>query len=451
MNFFKRIISVVVILAVVLSMSSSLALAASNSPGIKAETAVIYNGNTGEVLWQKDADKRMEPADITILMTALLAVENLDLGTIVTVGSEVEAVESSEMGLLEGEEISVRDLVYAAVLCSKEDAAMALAIETSGSVGDFATLMNQKAKELGCENTNFINASGKSQDGQYSTALDLAIITKAALSNQELRLIAGSSKYTIPETNLSEKREIENANPFLTGKEYKNDEEEAYVVEKYKGSFGGKVGSSSSEYAVMATGLEIEEIEFYSVVLGTTTANCFDDMKKVMDFAKTSISKYVPFKKGEEFGTVKLKGGATNKVTAIAAKEGFVNLPEGASASLVTTKCIYSDTLTAPIEKGQKIGVVEIYLAEDLCGKVDLVAAENIEKGWFLSVIGITNFQTILIGVVIALVIIFAITILVLRIKNKRRQAELRKQRIREEARRQLEREEDLRRRNWHF
>jgi D-alanyl-D-alanine carboxypeptidase (penicillin-binding protein 5/6) len=136
---------------------------------------------------------------------------------------------------------------------------------------------------------------------------------------------------------------------------------------------------------------------------------------------------------------------------ATAADEGFVILPEGASASLVTTKCVYTDNLQAPIAKGQKIGVVEMYIADDLSGKVDLIAAEAVEEGWFLSFLGITNFQTIIIGVVLALIVIFYLVILSLRIKNKKKKAAIRKRKLMEEARRQLEREEDLKRRNWHF
>ena len=84
-------------------------------------------------------------------------------------------------------------------------------------------------------------------------------------------------------------------------------------------------------------------------------------------------------------------------------------MPEGASASLVETKCIYSDSLMAPVKKGQKVGVVEIYLADDLCGKVDLVAASDVEKGWFLSPFGITNVQTIMLGSALGLFIIIVI------------------------------------------
>ena len=140
-----------------------------------------------------------------------------------------------------------------------------------------------------------------------------------------------------------------------------------------------------------------------------------------------------------------------NKVRAIASESGLVNLPDGASASLVTTECVYTDNLTAPIEKGQKVGVVEIYIAGDLYRTVDLVAASDISEGWFLSDFGISNLQTVIIGAVLFIAIVFAVTILVLRAHNKRRSSARRKAKLAEEARLRLEREEDLRKRNWNF
>ena len=117
----------------------------------------------------------------------------------------------------------------------------------------------------------------------------------------------------------------------------------------------------------------------------------------------------------------------------------------------MTTKCVYTDSLVAPVKKGQKIGVVEVYIADELKKTVDLTAAEDIGKGWFLSGIGITNFQTVLIGAVIVLIVAAFISILCMRVRNKRRIAKIRKQRLEEEARRRLEREEDLKRRDWRF
>lgn len=436
-------------MALVIGQTATASFAAEKGPNIVAESAIIYT-ETGDVIWEKNSEKKMEPASITKLLTCLIAVEKLDLNKMVTITADIEAIEPMELGVYDGEEISVRELIYGALLPSGNDAATALAVEVAGSVEEFAVLMNERAKKIGCTNSNFVTPSGLPDDEHYSTAKDLALITQAALSNEFIRKVSGTDKYTVPATNMSEPRELENTNVMLYGKTFKANGKEI-TVEKYKGVFGGKTGSLDNNYATLSTALKYDGMEIYAVILGTTKEDRFFDMKTVLDFAKASISKYVVFKKGDEFDKVKLKGGATNRVIAVAAKEGFVNLPEGASASLVTTKCVYSDDLTAPITKGQKIGVAEMYIADDLAGKVDLVAKENVEEGWFLSFLGITNFQTILIGVALGLLVIFALTILYLRIKNKKRQQAIRKKKLMEEARKQLEREEDLRRRNWHF
>lgn len=449
MKYLKKTICIIITMALVIGQTATASFAAEKGPNIVAESAIIYT-ETGDVIWEKNSEKKMEPASITKLLTCLIAVEKLDLNKMVTITADIEAIEPMELGVYDGEEISVRELIYGALLPSGNDAATALAVEVAGSVEEFAVLMNERAKKIGCTNSNFVTPSGLPDDEHYSTAKDLALITQAALSNEFIRKVSGTDKYTVPATNMSEPRELENTNVMLYGKTFKANGKEI-TVEKYKGVFGGKTGSLDNNYATLSTALKYDGMEIYAVILGTTKEDRFFDMKTVLDFAKASISKYVVFKKGDEFDKVKLKGGATNRVIAVAAKEGFVNLPEGASASLVTTKCVYSDDLTAPITKGQKIGVAEMYIADDLAGKVDLVAKENVEEGWFLSFLGITNFQTILIGVALGLLVIFALTILYLRIKNKKRQQAIRKKKLMEEARKQLEREEDLRRRNWHF
>ena len=450
MKALKKLICLFVMVSMIMPATSNLALAAEKGPDIIADSAIIYCGGTGEILWEKNADARMEPASITKLLTCLIAVEELDLDKKVTITADIEAIEPTELGVYAGEEIAVRELVYGALLPSGNDAAVALAVAVAGSEEEFSILMNERIKEIGCTGTNFVTASGLEDDNHYSNARDLALIAEEALSNDFIRKVCGTAKYTVPATNMSGPREIENSNVFLYGKTF-DVQGTKLTVDKYKGVFGGKTGTLATDYTTMVTALKYDGMEVYCVILGSTVFDRYDDIKAVMDFAKASISKYVVFEKGDKFDKVKLKGGATNKVMAVAAEEGFVNLPEGASASLVTTKCVYTDDLQAPIVKGQKIGVAEMYIADDLYGKVDLVAAEDIEEGWFLSFLGITNFQTILLGIILAIGAIFAVTILVLRVKNKNKQKEIRKRKLMEEARKQLEREEDLRKRDWHF
>ena len=447
--YFRKLVCFLIIVTMLFS-ATVIGFAAEEGPNIVADSAIIYCADTDEVIWEKNPHNKMEPASITKLLTCLIAVEKLDLDKEVTITEDIEIIEPTEMGVYAGEVVSIRELIYGALLPSGNDAAVALAVAVSGSEAEFSKLMNERAKEIGCKNSNFVTASGLEDANHYSCASDLVLITQEALSNDYIREVCGTAKHTVPATNMSAPRKLENSNVFLYGKTFDIGGVEI-KVDKYKGVIGGKTGSLALDYATLSTVLEYDGMEVYCVILGSTLYDRFSDMKEVMDFAKKCISKYVVFEKGNEFDKVKLKGGAINKVMAVAAQEGFVNLPEGASETLVSTKCVYTDDLYAPITKGQKIGVAELYIADDLVSKVDLVAKEDIEEGWFLSPLGISNFQTILIGVILAVLLGCALTILIIRVNNKRKIAQLRKRKLEEEARKQLEREEDLRRRNWHF
>ncbi|MFR2965425.1 MAG: D-alanyl-D-alanine carboxypeptidase family protein [Anaerovoracaceae bacterium] len=422
----------------------------SGVPDVEAKSAIILCGDTGEIIWEKNADEKMEPASMTKLMTALLAVENLKPDQEVEVTGEAAAMPETKIYLQTGEKITVEELLYGLLLESGNDAAIALAIATAGSVEDFAAMMNERAKEIGCTNTNFVNPSGLADENHYSTARDMVMIAKEALSNETVRKIAGTAEHTIPATNAYEERNLENTNYFLKGVD-KEVNGKKIKVDKYDGVFGGKTGYVGEDKAALVTGLSADGLEIYSLVMGSSLEGRYSDVKELMDYGKANVSKYTVFEKGDEFGKVKLLGGAVNKVKAVAADNGYINLPEGVSASLVTTECVYTDSLFAPVKKGQKIGVVEVYIAGELKKTVELVAAEDIKEGWFLSGIGISNFQTVMIGVFLAVILIGFVTIISMRIRNKRTLARIRRRKLEEEALRQLDREEDLKRRGWRF
>ena len=128
----------------------------SGVPDVEAKSAIILCGDTGEIIWEKNADEKMEPASMTKLMTALLAVENLKPDQEVEVTGEAAAMPETKIYLQTGEKITVEELLYGLLLESGNDAAVALAIATAGSVEDFAAMMNERAKEIGCTNTNFV-------------------------------------------------------------------------------------------------------------------------------------------------------------------------------------------------------------------------------------------------------------------------------------------------------
>lgn len=458
-QFLKQFLTAVLLVSVLLTGSAAsagiscggTALAAENKePSIKAKTAIVYCATTGEVVWEKNADKQMNPASMTKLMTCLLAIENLDLDHEVEVTKKATEVIPSKIYLQEGEKVTVRDLLYAALLESANDAATALAIETAGSVKKFAKMMNARAAAIGCTGTNFVTPSGLAADGHVSTARDIAQISAEAFGNKTLREIAGTDEYTIPATNKSEERKLENGNLLLKGGTLQLPSG-TVTVKKYKGVFGGKTGTTEEQVATMTAGLDCDGLELYAVVMGTTLEKRYSDICKLLNYGKENVSKYVVFEKGAEFDEAKLKGGATNRVKAAAAEPGYINLPEGASASLITTKTAYEEDLKAPVKKGQKVGTVEIYLADEKVREIDLLAAESIRTGWFLSRFGITNFQTVVLCVMLVLILAFLTGIFTMRAINRKKKQRRRQQKIMEAARRELEREQSMKQRGWPY
>ena len=446
---FKKICILILTVILAVTMITGTASGA-EAPSVKGKAAIIYCATTGEIVWEKNADSPLNPASMTKLMTCLLAIENLDLDQQVEVTAEATDVIPTKIYLTAGEKITVRDLLYASLLESANDAAAALAVAVSGSIEDFAELMNERAAAIGCTNTHFENPHGLAGEEHYSSARDIARISAEAFQNPTLREIAATEKYTIEETNKAGARELENGNLFLTGGEQETPNG-IVKVKKYEGVFGGKTGTSETQVATMTVGLSYDGLEIYAVIMGTTMQQRFSDIKKLLDYGKENVSRYAAFEAGQEFEQGKVLGGATNRVTGVAAETGYIYLPEGASESLLETKAVYDENLEAPIEAGQKVGVAEIYLADEKVREIDLLAKESVAKGWILSRFGITNFQTVILCVAAALLLAFFVIIFVLRAVNKRKRKKQRQKKIMEMARRELEREKDIKQRDWPY
>ena len=426
------------------------AFAASSGPDITGSAAYVYCATTEEVLWKKNASKQYNLASITKLMTCLLAAEKLDLAEEVTITQAATEVIKTESFVYAGEKIKAEDLVYAALLASANDAAKALAITVSCSEKKFVKLMNQKAKELGCKNTRFVTSSGVYNKNHYSSAEDIVKIARAAFANPDVLRIAKVAEYTVPATNKTDAVTLKTTNLFLKGGEADTGNGKI-KIKKYKGMVAGKTGTTNVNRTTMVVLCKIDGFDIYAVILDSTLQQRYRDIKKLLDYAKATLSPYKAFESGQSFEGAKLKGGATNRVNALASADGLINLPEGASASLVTTQVSFDADLQAPIKKGQVIGKAAVYLADEKIREIDLTAAEDVKEGWFLSRFGITNLQTVILFFALAVILAFCILILVLRTINKRKRKAARQRRLMEAARRQMEREKDLKQRNWPY
>lgn len=254
-------------------------------PDVYADGAIVMEASTGLVLYEKDAKTAYYPASITKIMTTLLALENNNLNEIMTMSHEAEwdvDFNSSRIGLVEGESISLKDALYGVMLESANEVSYGVAEHVAkGTVSDFADMMNARAAELGCVNTNFVNPHGLHDDNHYTCAYDMALISRAAIQIPEFRTITGSRTHQIPATNKNVARPLANHHRFIR------------KTLNYDGAIGGKTGGTEEAKTTLVTFAERNGLTLIAVVLHVDTAlHAYEDTAKMLDFAFDNYSLY---------------------------------------------------------------------------------------------------------------------------------------------------------------
>ena len=275
---------VAVVLALAMLAGISVPAAAAQQPSLISETAVLMDAQTGQILFEKDMDRQMYPASITKIMTALLAIELGDLDDIVTMSYEAtHSIEpnSSHIALDTDEQISLRDLMYALMLPSANDAANGIAEHIGGSMEAFVDLMNQRAQELGCTGTHFVNAHGLHDDDHYTTAHDMALIMQEALKHPEFVEIASTAHYEIQPTNKQpDVRYLHNQHYML------------YGSDPYEGAIAGKTGWTQDAKHTLVTAATRGDRTLIAVVMKSTQADDkFIDTSALLDYGFDNFQK----------------------------------------------------------------------------------------------------------------------------------------------------------------
>jgi len=410
---------------------------------VEAEAAIVIDAETGDILFGKDAYSKREPASTTKIVTCLVALDKLELDQQVKV--KTKAVEMGNIiDVKKGEKFTAEQLMYALMVHSANDAAVALAEEIAGSEDEFAKLMTQKAKQLGANNTNFQNANGLNwawHDQHYTTAYDLAIITKEAMKNKEFRKMVSTVEYTIPKTNKSEERHLINSNKFLWTDEIydyvlkkarKDNPDEKVYRPEYEGVIGVKTGLTSTAGACLVGAKDINGRELIAVVLNSDDDQRWKDMMAMWDYCLDEYYvTYPQMKKGSEVTKIRVKRGEVRKVQAVAAEDIAATITKEEDYSNVDTEIIKAE-LKAPVKKGDVVGKVKVLYDGKVINQKKLIAAETVEKGGFLSIFGIPDWMApfVYITVVLLALIIFINH----KIKKSRRDKARRK---REERRKQ--------------
>ena len=351
-----------------------------------ATSAVAVDVGSGRVLFSKEADRKIFPASTTKVMTAILALENLDMDQVVTVSKNVMVGESS-IYLQEGESITVRDLMYGLLLKSGNDAGVALAEAVAGSVDAFADMMNARAEELGCTNTHFTTPHGLPDPNHYTTAEDYYKVFLEAIQNETFLEIIQTPEYTIHATKPDgtvRNYSFDNGNRMLPGTE---DEF------SYEYMIGGKTGFTNAAQSAFVSLSEKDGLQVATVVFGSTTEGKWIDTRHLADYVFAAYSA-LPFSEiySSHPFTAEVSGAQDPDNATLTLNLANPDDPQiqnflctsaeasdiAANFSQYATVTYANDTLTAPIQEGEVVGQLHFqYEGMDEI-VLDLVAANTV-------------------------------------------------------------------------
>ena len=362
---------------------------------IQAKAAILVDDDYGEILYEQNAHEKNYPASITKVMTTLLVLEAVDRGEaaltdIVTVGDEVNlgiGEGGSGVGLQEGEQLSLEDLLYCALTASANEACNALAQYLCGDVATFVERMNQRAAELGMENTHFTNTHGYHDENHYTTAYDIYLMCHEAMQNPTFRTIVSSVGHEVPATNMSEARSLHETNALvstwrITGYWYQ------YAT-------GIKTGSTPEAGYCLASSATKGDRHLIAVVLGaenpknadgSTNRLQFSESTRLLEMGFNDFSRQTILDETDrDFPevAVTLSSGA-DYVTVQPSGALEATLPNDIVMENFERKVDLPAEVEAPVEAGEKLGTVTLTYDGQEYGTLDLVATASVERSELL-------------------------------------------------------------------
>lgn len=341
-------------------------------PKVTSSSAIIMEANTGAVLYEKKVHDKHYPASITKILTTLLAVENCDLSETVTFSADaVFKTEGTRIARDLNEEMSLEDTLYAVMLGSANECAYATAEHVGGDYDTFISMMGDKLKELGCEDTHFTNPHGLPDKDHYTSAYDMALISRAAIMNDKFRTITGTKKYVIPPTNKhKDETPLINHNGMLTY--YKTGK---YI---YENCIGGKTGYTNAAKHTLVTYAERNGMLLICVVMETSFDGQYQDTTKLLDYCFDNFQMHKISECDDDYNTDSIKESSSfvsAKPYLYVDEDAMVVLPKTASFANVISK-VNTDNVTDEIA-----GTIEYSYGNRSIGSANiLINKEEIEK-----------------------------------------------------------------------
>lgn len=357
---------IALLLVFIITFSFQINIYAENSPKVNALGAVLMDFETGRILWGKNENEPLAMASTTKIMTAILAIESGKLDETLTVSKRAQSAPEVKLHILEGEQYTLKDMLYAMMLSSYNDTAVAIAEFIGGSVEDFCIMMIEKAKSLGCTDTVFKTPNGLDLDDHHSTAKDMAIITAYALKNDTFREIIKTPSYTV---NGTRTHTVTNKDRLLT---------------EYEGAIGVKTGFTGKAGHCFVGAAQRNGQTLISVVLGsgwgdTGKEQKWIDTKNILNYGFENFSDT----------EIVVEGDFTGNIPITTSKKQFVSTEMCDSLTLplsaeekenIKINIILPDSLEAPVLENTIIGKAEIYINDIKECEINIKTSESAQR-----------------------------------------------------------------------
>ena len=394
-------------------------------PELVCKGAILVELNSDTPVYEYNADARLFPASTTKIMTCLVALEHGNLSDEITVDESLIAdmdEDASALGLLDGETMTLEEMLYAVMVPSANDASIIVAAHIAGSVEQFVELMNEKARELGCTGTHFVNPDGLHDENHYTTARDLSIITKAALQSETFRTICATSVHELPETNRSAARMVYTTNYFLS----------TIITPKYywEKVSGVKTGFTTPAGRCLVALVEEGDYSYLSVVLGAETPydeegspvyGSFTESRKLLEYGLNNFTFAAVLSHLSPIAQVPVTSGAVSSAVVAPVEDVNALLPKNYDASQIRIQCELNngESLTAPLKADEVVGVATVTYDGRVVGKTDVRTIAAVERNKILATP--TKDDPAFLRLVPVLIIVVAVILLIVSWLNRRK------------------------------
>lgn len=374
----KKLVSIILLFFILIPLPRVHAFEDLN---INAKSAILMDANTGEIIYKLNEHDRLPPASITKIMTLLLAIEAVESGRIsledeVMISEHASGIKGSTVFLDPGEIQVVEELFKAVAIRSANDAAVALAEYVAGSEEIFVRMMNERAKELGMENTNFANASGWPNDSHYVSAYDVAIMSRELMKHEVVLEWLTTYMYDMTVgKNKKSTQTMVNTNR---------------LIKEYEGANGIKTGSTNEAGFCLAASAKRGNLQLISVILGANNSRLrFDESMRMLDYGFANFESIAIGSKGDVIASMPVEKGKVQKVDLILSRNSHILLPKGEKGN-IEKELVLPDFVPAPISSGDVVGELIVKVDGQEVDRVELVAKSDIGKANILNMLNRT-------------------------------------------------------------